>query len=105
MLASCSLAERARTLGDEARERLARGLARATAVAEVRGRGLMLGVECRRPETSLEAVGELLARGYVALPSGAGGRVVSLTPPLTIDRDVLLSACDAIIAILAEPCA
>lgn len=96
------LAARAARLGDEAKQRLARALSGHPRVVEVRGRGLMLGVECDGPETSLGTVARLLERGYVALPSGDGGRVVSLTPPLTIARDALLAGCDALVACLDE---
>ena len=43
----------------------------------------------------------LLERGYVLLPSGEQGRVLSLTPPLTIGADALFDACDEIARHLA----
>ena len=36
------------------------------------------------------------------LPSGDGGRVVSLTPPLTIGRDALFAAIDALVETLGD---
>ena len=60
-----------------------------------RGLGLMAGMELRRadgspaPDVSLNAMKELLKRGYLVLPEGAHGEVISLTPPLTISRAAL----------------
>lgn len=56
----------------------------------------MIGIECTSPEISLAASAALLEQGYVLLPSGEGGRVLSLTPPLTIGEQALYEACDAI---------
>jgi 4-aminobutyrate aminotransferase/(S)-3-amino-2-methylpropionate transaminase len=75
-----------------------RGLAR---VAEVRGRGLMLGVECDLAETALSACARALARGVILLPSGDDGRVLSVTPPLCIGRAALEHALGVLVAELA----
>ncbi|MBL9173427.1 MAG: aspartate aminotransferase family protein [Verrucomicrobiales bacterium] len=62
---------------------------------ESRGVGLMAGIELRHAsgspagDLSLAAVQELLGRGYILLPEGAHGEVISLTPPLTISRRAL----------------
>lgn len=96
------LPARAATVGAEVLEWLHEALAGADAVVEVRGRGLMIGIECARPEISLAATTRLLERGFVLLPSGDGGRVLSLTPPLVIDREALQLACDAIVEVLLE---
>jgi 4-aminobutyrate aminotransferase/(S)-3-amino-2-methylpropionate transaminase len=88
------LCARAAELGAHALERLRTALAEAASVVEVRGRGLMIGVECSAPEIALGAVRALLARGVIALPSGEGGRVIGLSPPLTIDASVLHAALD-----------
>jgi 4-aminobutyrate aminotransferase/(S)-3-amino-2-methylpropionate transaminase len=55
-------------------------------VREVRGAGLLLGVELASGEQTLRAVRALLERGYITVPAGMGGRVVSLTPPLVIEE-------------------
>lgn len=94
------LAARASDLGDALRERLAAALADHPGVVEVRGRGLMIGVECRPDGLALEATTRMLERGYVLLPSGAGGRVLSLTPPLTIGEAALRDAGDALVDVL-----
>lgn len=96
------LPARARKLGSEILERLRDRLSSVSSVREVRGLGLMIGIECRTPEISLGATQQLLEQGYVLLPSGDGGRVLSLTPPLSIGREALLNACDAIVMSLAN---
>lgn len=90
------LAERSRQLGHATLERLRTGLKGAATVREVRGLGLMIGIECISPEISLTASTRLLEQGYILLPSGEGGCVLSLTPPLTIGEAALFEACDEI---------
>jgi len=87
------LAERARKLGDLALGTLRSQLAGVQAVEEVRGLGLMIGIECVSPEISLAASTAMLSQGYLLLPSGEEGRVLSLTPPLIIGEDELYAAC------------
>ena len=91
------LTERSKRLGQRALEHLRRGLAGAASVVEVRGLGLMLGVECVRPEIAHAGAQAMLERGYVLLPSGPEGRVLSLTPPLSIEEGALLEACDVLV--------
>ena len=94
------LADRAAELGEAALSRLRRGLAGAAGVVEVRGRGLLLAVECETPERAEAAVAGALARGVIALHSGDDGRVVSIAPPLTIEREVLETALDLLLEAL-----
>ena len=96
------LPARAATLGKEIVDRLRADLASADAVVSVRGRGLMIGIECAQPEISFRATTRLLERGFVLLPSGDGGRVLSLTPPLVIEAEALHLACDAIVDVLTN---
>jgi 4-aminobutyrate aminotransferase-like enzyme len=57
-----------------------------------RGLGLMAGVELHladgRPATdaAMLAIKAMLQRGYILLPEGEHGNVISFTPPLTITR-------------------
>ena len=94
------LAERAAELGRLALERLRAGLAGCASVSEVRGLGLLLGVECATPEIARRAVSALLRRGAIALPSGDDGRVIGLSPPLSIGREVFEGALDALCEVL-----
>jgi 4-aminobutyrate aminotransferase/(S)-3-amino-2-methylpropionate transaminase len=94
------LCERAARLGAHALERLRAALGDAASVADVRGRGLLIGVECAAPEVAASAVASLLARGVIALPSGDDGRVIGLSPPLTIGEAVFYAALDAVADVL-----
>ena len=64
----------------------------------VRGLGLMAGVELclsdGRPATdaALQAIKTMLHRGYILLPEGEHGNVISFTPPLTITQAQLAKA-------------
>ncbi len=63
-----------------------------------RGLGLMAGIELTLPngkpatERALNAVKAMLHRGYIFLPEGEHGNVISFTPPLTITRAQLAEA-------------
>ena len=61
-------------------------------VREVRGLGLMIGIECDSGATGQAACRRALERGVLVLPSGPGGAVISVTPPLSIETDVLYPA-------------
>jgi len=90
------LVEHSERAGAEALEHMAtvtRGSAR---VREVRGRGLMLGIECAAPDHALAACQRTLEGGFIVLPSGQGGRVVSLTPPLCIPTSLLRKGIEVI---------
>jgi 4-aminobutyrate aminotransferase-like enzyme len=71
-----------------------------------RGQGLMAGVELRRHDGSpacietFAVVKELLRRGYIFLPEGEYGNVISFTPPLTITKAQLTKAVAALAEVL-----
>lgn len=80
------LPERARTVGAYFKRRLAELAARFPAhIAEVRGRGLMLGLRFHRRQTALGLVYDLLQRGLILLPAGPGD-ILEFVPPLVIER-------------------
>jgi 4-aminobutyrate aminotransferase/(S)-3-amino-2-methylpropionate transaminase len=72
-------------------------LAGAPGIVDVRGRGLLLGVECDAPGRAARACAGALARGVIALASGDDGQVVAITPPLCIEPE-LLEACLDVVA-------
>lgn len=86
------LAARAAALGARALDLLRREAKAARRVAEVRGRGLMIGIECDTAATAARACVAALDRGVILLPSGDEGRVLSVTPPLVIGEEALLAA-------------
>ena len=73
-----------------------------------RGLGLMVGLELRRadgsPDTekSLRVIKTMLHRGFVILPEGEHGQVISFTPPLTISETQLRAAVNALVKTLDE---
>lgn len=98
------LAARAAGLGARALAHLRARLTAALAsgrVREVRGRGLLLGIECDGGARALRSCNEALRRGVIVVPSGDAGEVVSVTPPLTIEEDLLLGALDLLVEVLA----
>ena len=62
------------------------GLMDLACVKEIRGRGLMLGVETDSGMRALDAVKGLLRDGVIALPDGPAGNVVALTPPYSVSE-------------------
>jgi 4-aminobutyrate aminotransferase-like enzyme len=74
-----------------------------------RGAGLMVGLELTqpdgRPATALafDVVKTLLQRGYIIMPEGEHGNVISFTPPLTITRAQLADAVSALKDVLNAP--
>jgi len=72
----------------------------------VRGRGLMAGMELNLPDgkpataAALSAIKMLLHRGYIFLPEGEFGNVISFTPPLTIAKPQLAEAVAALAEVL-----
>jgi 4-aminobutyrate aminotransferase/(S)-3-amino-2-methylpropionate transaminase len=100
-LAAGGLAKRARELGAAALARLEHGLRGAPGVVDVRGRGLMLGVQLDGPERAARVAREALASGWIVLREGDDGRVLSATPPLTISDALLFRGLDRLTALLS----
>jgi acetylornithine/N-succinyldiaminopimelate aminotransferase len=69
-------------MGQHLRQRLSERLGDLDMVVEIRGRGLMTGVELDRPCAELVA----LCRDEKLLANVAGGRVIRLLPPLVISE-------------------
>lgn len=100
VLAEEKLVEHAAATGEAALRFLEERASGYPGIREVRGRGLMIGVECVDPAQAHAATREALRRGVILLPSGADGRVLSVTPPLPIGRDALLGALEILLASL-----
>lgn len=83
-------------------------LGRHPAVEEIRGRGMMVGIELSDTgETGAqERVGHLmteaLRRGYIVLGSGVRSNVLSLSPPLCIQRELLDAGIDCLVELFVE---
>jgi len=93
------LAAHAAALGELTLELLREAQDGLAAVGDVRGRGLMIGIELVRDRDSKQPWGELAARvrtecfrrGVVIEVGGHFGNVARFLPPLTITRELMLS--------------
>jgi 4-aminobutyrate aminotransferase len=83
------LYDRARELGAITLARLQAAAVGNALVRDVRGVGLMIGVELRDGDTAAAVQQRCLEAGVVVLTCGPHGEVLRLIPPLTISRDDL----------------
>ena len=102
---------RAAALGEEIKGLFTDAMPTVKAIGDVRGNGLMVGVEVvadRKTKEPLagEKVGEiafkLLNRGVLMTPCGRYGNVFRFMPPLTIPRDYAVKATDIMLDILTD---
>ena len=103
-------------LGEHLLAHLREGLEGVGHVREVRGFGLLAGIEIVRrapaspgPEepVSWEGAGariaaRLLPKGVMVLPAGEQGQVIELTPPATMSRDLLDHALDQVVRAIID---
>ncbi len=104
-IASQELVARAARLGEDLRAQLQSLPARQPGVGDVRGRGLLAGIELVRPGSrdpdpaqAQRVIAEALRRGIILLADGLDANVIGLSPPLTISKEQL----DFAIAILED---
>jgi 4-aminobutyrate aminotransferase/(S)-3-amino-2-methylpropionate transaminase len=83
------LVERSRETGDRLKQMLQTLAAVRPGIRQVRGQGLMIGVELDRAGAAVRLAYLLLQRGYLTVPAGVRSEVLSLTPPLNIDPELL----------------
>lgn len=79
------LCESARAKGEWLMAALRDALAPYSKVKEIRGQGLMIGVEFQETGMGVRLMKSLRDVGLIVLPSGPEGNVLSLTPPLVIE--------------------
>jgi len=97
-----SLPERSAALGAYLMQQLREKISVPGHVIEIRGRGLMIGLEIRKanslPATALvlQTVKQMLRRGFILLPEGEFGNVISFSPPLIITQAQLSAAVAAL---------
>ena len=100
--------QNAARVGAIALQRLTELKARNPVIGDVRGRGLIIGIELVRDAASREPDPDLAeASMYAALDRGVSlkttmGNVLTLTPPLTISEVEMLQAVDRIAAAIEE---
>ena len=94
------LAGRAREAGDRLRGLLAEGLAGFPGVRQVRGRGLLIGVEMAG--SAFSATIAALREGILVLPAGDRGEVVELAPPAVLTSEQVEWAGHALVRLIRE---
>lgn len=87
-----NLAARAARLGYTLGRRLATWPERFPAVEEVRGRGLLWGIQLRSAGIAKKWMLAARSRGVLLLAGGPEGRVAQLVPPLTINEEQFATA-------------
>jgi 4-aminobutyrate aminotransferase-like enzyme len=103
-----SLPERSAALGAYLMRRLRAEISAPGHSIEIRGRGLMAGLEIREagggPATALvlQTIRQMLRRGFILLPEGKFANVISFTPPLIITKAQLAAAVAALRRALSD---
>src|SRR5690606_6705347 len=97
VLAEENLVERSRALGELLRAGLAAGLEGVDEVVEVRGRGLMIGVELAAAGSAASLAGRALRAGLIVLPAAERAEVLELTPPAVLTEAQADHAVDALV--------
>jgi acetylornithine aminotransferase len=92
-----NLLEHAAALGEQTMTRLRREPSLAGRVAEVRGRGLFIGIELKQPPPKL--LETALANGVIV--NLTAQKVVRLAPPINIGQDLLESGIERVIKTIA----
>ncbi len=95
-----NLVDRSREMGEFADQWLQNRLGSSPIVGEIRGRGLMIGIDLvtdresnePNPDAALNIMTSALRKGVMVLISGTFRNVLSLTPPLIIEEPELESA-------------
>jgi 4-aminobutyrate aminotransferase-like enzyme len=62
----------------------------------------MVGARLQNGRQALATSRAMLRRGWILLPAGEAGDILAFTPPLTIAREVLAAAVEALRESLAE---
>lgn len=106
-----ALVKRAAALGEEIKGWLREGQKDSRLIGDVRGRGLMIGIELvqdketKTPldrETMVSIIMGFLARGVIMVPCGRYGNVFRFMPPLVITREHAKRATDILLEVLKE---
>jgi 4-aminobutyrate aminotransferase-like enzyme len=100
-------AVRTEAMGVKLRERLAERLSRLAGVVEVRGLGLLIGIELGVPGprgagAAVRVAAAALRRGLLVLPAGERGEVVELTPPVTLTDEQMDHAVEVLVSATRE---
>jgi len=83
------LAGRAVELGEQVMNWLRTHIGDHPNVNDIRGQGLMIGIEFNEPGFAAKLMDRLRGEGVIVLPSGATGSVLSITPALNIHKELI----------------
>jgi 4-aminobutyrate aminotransferase len=93
---------RVRALGQQTLARLRADIGGLPVVREVRGLGLMIGIELADKSVAEAVCSLCLDRGVIVLSCGPGENVLRLAPPLTITDEELTHGLDVLIAAIHQ---
>ena len=79
-----SLWKRSEQLGNKILKELIRSLSELPTIRNIRGKGLMIGIEFTQRRKAVLVTEKLLKKGLIVLPEGNNSEVLGITPPLTI---------------------
>jgi 4-aminobutyrate aminotransferase-like enzyme len=102
------LVEKSEKTGSHLRERLQRIMDKNKVIADIRGKGLMIGVEIAgssgltAPELTDQLLEQMKDAGYLVGKTGPGRNVVTFMPPLIIEPDQALEAADTFEGLLGQ---
>ena len=88
------LAERSANIGQTFLEKLES--LQLPGCVDIRGAGMLLGLEVEAGLNVLNLTQNLLRHGYITLPAGPNAEVLELLPPLTIERSILDHFCQTL---------
>jgi 4-aminobutyrate aminotransferase-like enzyme len=71
-------------------------------IVDVRGRGLLWGIELARAETAGKIVRDALRAGLILLQSGVAGNVIAISPPLIVSERQLMHGFDLLEAVVSN---
>lgn len=101
-----ALIKRAGELGQEIKDKISAGAEDLRVIGEVRGRGLMIGIEMVEDKETREPlngdavgkiIGGMLNRGMLMVPCGRFGNVFRFMPPLVLTREYAFKAVDILL--------
>jgi 4-aminobutyrate aminotransferase-like enzyme len=95
------LPARAKRLGDDLAERFS-AIAGTRGVVDIRGRGLMWGIELRDGSIAAHVASEALRHRIIVLQSGVRGEVLSITPPIVIGEEELERALQLLATVIRD---
>ncbi len=91
-----SLAQKTQRVGDEWMRKAYKRLSSSAWIKDIRGSGLMIGVEFCAPGLGARAMEDLQGHGIISIPCGESAEALGLTPALNIEEIELERALDAL---------